>query len=200
MGETLKLYTPTRAVQAPIDLASCQWAVEAQEGMRQCRRRGVLPREDIRLCRQHARVAWTECEGCGTALTSDERAYPVEDEDGDLCWWCSECEHDALDFLCIQCRDYARTADQHRLLVVIDAKAVKSRQGVYLIVERPYYTAPMIGTGWLHPGALAYLGPIPAQMSPDPEEYVYPCGHLCGACIAAYPPDPVWARVAVWWG
>ena len=205
MADTLVLYTPTSPDDAPIDHALCRWGVAPRGDrgwMAQCRRRGVLQRWDgeIRLCRQHAVRAWTDCEGCGGRLTRDERQYPVEDEDGDLRWWCNQCECDTLHFTCIQCKNCGEKASQHRLLVVVDAEEVEMPQGVYLIRDLPYYTAGMIGASWLHDQALAYLGPLPEGMSTDPEDYDYPCGHLCGECIAAYQPDARWAVALVWWG
>ena len=140
------------------------------------------------------------CESCRRPLTDEEIDEPAHDLEGRTRAWCTECECEQLHFPCIQCENCGEMAEQHRLLVVIDAEYVEMPQGVYLIRELPYYTSGLISASWMHERALAYLGPLPAKMDPKPEHYDYSCGHLCGDCIAAYRLDPRWAAASVWWG
>jgi hypothetical protein len=117
-----------------------------------------------------------ECSYCGDPLDLEESQSPRIDPDDDTPV-CDECWHDKFEFTCCRCCEYGDVADQHNLLIVFEDIG-KVIPGVYKVIDRPYYTHAMIGSGWLHEWALERI----ADLNPDMDGNGYPCGHLCLNC------------------
>lgn len=119
----------------------------------------------------------TACTCCGSDLDRDELESPNLDGDGDPI--CDQCYHDKYEFTCCCCEEYGDVKDQHKMLVVFE-KIGGVQPGIYGIVEFPYYTQGLIGSGWLHLSSLKRIGDV----NPDMDGNGYPCGHLCAECQA----------------
>jgi hypothetical protein len=117
-----------------------------------------------------------ECSFCGEPLDGEESDSPrLDPDDGKPT--CDDCYHEHFEFTCCCCQNYGEVADQHNLLVVLEETS-DVKPGVYKVVDKPYYTQGMIGSGWLHPWALERI----ADLNPDIGDDGYPCGHLCLEC------------------
>lgn len=119
----------------------------------------------------------TDCDLCGKRLSQEEYENPVV-RDGDTL--CDDCETEHYKFTCSWCEDYKDQEVQHRYIVVFDAQeAGVDLAGLYRIDAYPYYTSGLIGSSWLHPGAVTWLGFL-ATLTENLDGF--PCGHLCQAC------------------
>jgi hypothetical protein len=128
-----------------------------------------------------------ECGRCGNDLDDDEMESPRQDEDGDI--MCDECYHEHFEFTCSVCQEHGDTEDQHNMLAVYDSEVFEEndrengwKRGVYMIVDRPYYLAPLIGQVWIYTRCLEWIGPIPRDKGNDESPIGYACGHLCLEC------------------
>jgi len=120
-----------------------------------------------------------ECEYCGELLSDEEFDSPMHDEAGSV--MCDACWSDTYEFTCDVCLEYGHVADQHKMLIVWDADEAGVDAGWYRIVSFPYYTASVIGRGWIHRDAVERVDSAPPRL-----ESYYPCGHLCGDCQQQY--------------
>lgn len=119
----------------------------------------------------------TRCDWCDEPLTEEEEAFP-QFRNGDLV--CQQCLCDDEHFTCCWCENCGEEEDQHRYVMVFDHHiAGTSLPGLYRVERPTYYAAGIIGSGWLDPSALTWLGFL-ATLKADPQDY--PCGHLCSTC------------------
>jgi hypothetical protein len=116
------------------------------------------------------------CDYCGRALTAEEAEEPMPPY-GPIC---NDCYCEQAHFACSWCEACGEVADQDRYIMVFDADAaLVPLPGLYRVETTPYATQGLIGSGWLHPETLTWLGFV-ASLQEDPEGY--PCGHLCAPC------------------
>lgn len=118
----------------------------------------------------------SNCEYCGNALAGEEVESPYKDEGGYL--MCDECYREHKQFICDLCEEYGDIKDQHKMLIVWDSEEARVSAGLYKVKKLPYYTANMLGDGWIHPWAVERIDNVPRPQNDDD----YPCGHLCGGC------------------
>lgn len=134
-----------------------------------------------------------ECSACGDALDEEERENPRKDSADDPI--CDDCYYKDHQFSCCWCEERVdKTEDQHNLLIVLYAEAVRIesaddylKQGIYQIVRNPYFAGDYFDM-WILWEAVAWLCDLPDDV--DVVDNQYPCGHLCLECQ-----DKVWERI-----
>ena len=139
-----------------------------------------------------------ECSYCGeTIRDKDEAANPRLIENEIICDECWQRDHA---FSCCICECWEEVDLQRTHVVVIDSAEafgkeigsdgryrVRRPRGVYQVLQCPYFAAPLVGQGFLDPGSLKRIAPLPKDILPR-DYYEHPCGHLCRDCLAKVAP------------
>jgi hypothetical protein len=128
-------------------------------------------------------VQTANCGWCGQELDDDERENPWHRDGDEL--MCRQCYRDKFMYDCTFCEELEDegSVPQHQFLVLYDprdAGVQDLKPGIYRIIHKPYYTAGLVGSSWLHEGSLEFIRGLPRGKKEDPGGY--PVGHICGAC------------------
>ena len=129
------------------------------------------------------------CPKCGDEIGDEDSSFGVETSRGkyeDLCEGCArDLQH--------ECKITGEEIDPAQVsrFVVIKTEAASTMNflpGIYRVVHNGFYTASMIGSGWMNRDALLFVAPLP-----KPDESYDISGHI--SRHAALPYAKIWRQI-----
>ena len=118
-----------------------------------------------------------ECSQCGSGVDYEE-AMDLAGESV-----CAECYDESMAECCV-CREKFPDADSG-LVVMMTEDGHGIPKGVYLVRRWPFFSQPLVGSGYTHDDALLRAADLPAKVA-ECTEWWTPGQDVCIACAAPY--------------
>jgi len=101
------------------------------------------------------------CSRCGEKYP-DEEARSVEVKRGVYEDFCDHCEAEETTTCTISSENLDPAQESKFILIKTEAANTMDRPpGIYRVVERPFYTGCIVGSGWMHADSLLFVAPLP---------------------------------------
>jgi len=116
-----------------------------------------------------------KCNDCGTQLREDE-GYWAEGRKKDVC---SECYRDIVSDCTICGDEDVMPSDVSDYILCKAELSTTARRppGIYLVIDRPFLSIPLVGTGSLHASDVLFIDKLPKR-----DDQYDISGHICKAC------------------